>query len=98
MGEEVDKLLVEPIGNATRPAILASLCLGVLNKVGSGDYILQVLLSVGAILFLLSSFFFFFYSIYTSRRILRVGTAVTFLLGLLCLVSASILVLITSFV
>lgn len=95
MSEDYEKLFVEPIINASRPATLASLTLTIL-KFGSNDpVILQIILTIAAIMFLLSSFFLFFYSIYSSRRILWIGASITFLLGLLCSITTSIIMLIT---
>ena len=96
MGEDYEKVFVEPISNAARPATLAALSLTVLRLFAADEaIILQVILSIGAIMFLLSSFFIFFYSIYTTRRILWVGTSVTFLIGLLCSIISSVIMLIT---
>jgi hypothetical protein len=95
VGEDYEKIFVEPIINAARPATLAGLSLTVLKFAANDPVILQIILTIGAIMFLLSSFFIFFYSIYTNRRILWVGTAVTFLIGLLCSIISSIIMLIT---
>jgi hypothetical protein len=84
---------VEPIINAARPGTLAALSMTVLKVGTDNPLILKLLLTVGAIMFLLSSFFIFFYSIYSTRRFLWIGTAVTFLIGLLCSISSSVLVL-----
>lgn len=96
VGEDYEKVFVEPIINAARPATLASLSLTVLRLFATNESpILQIILSIGAIMFFLSSFFIFFYSIYTNRRILWVGTSVTFLIGLLCSIISSVIMLIT---
>ena len=95
LGEDYEKVFVEPIVNASRPAILASLSLTVLKFATNDPVILQIILTIGAVMFLLSSFFLFFYSIYTSRRILWVGASVTFLIGLICSIITSIIMLIT---
>ena len=95
MGEDYEKIFVEPIVNASRPATLAALSLTVLKFASNDPVILQVILTLGAIMFLLSSFFMFFYSIYSSRRILWMGASVTFLIGLLCSIISSIFMLIT---
>ena len=95
VGEDYEKIFVEPISNAARPATLAGLSLTVLRFATNESIILQVILSIGAIMFLLSSFFIFFYSIYTTRRILWVGTSVTSLLGLLCSIISSVIMLMT---
>jgi len=95
MGEDIDKFLVEPITNAARPATLASLSMTVLRFWPNDLPFLRIALTIGAIMFLLSSFLIFFYTIYTTRRILWVGTAVTFLIGLVCSLASSIILLIT---
>jgi len=94
MGENIDKFLVEPITNAARPATLASLSMTVLRFFASDLPLFTITLTIGAIMFLLSSFLIFFYTIYTTRRILWVGTAVTFLIGLTCSLISSIILLI----
>jgi len=95
VGEDYEKVFVEPIINAARPATLAGLSLTVLRFAANESIILQIILSIGAIMFLLSSFFIFFYSIYTNRRILWVATSITFLLGLLCSIISSVIMLVT---
>jgi len=95
MGEDIDKFLVEPITNAARPATLASLSMTVLRFWTDETMLLRVSLTVGAVMFFISSFLIFFYSIYTTRRFLRVGTALTFLIGLLCSMISSVIVLLT---
>ena len=92
MAEESDKL-IKPIRNASAPGTLAALCLAVLKLSIEFPYALRMGLLVGAIMFLLSAFFVFFYSIYPTRRILWTGTAVTFLLGLVSLVSSAMVML-----
>jgi len=95
MVEEIDKFLVEPITNAARPATLAGLSMTVLRFWANEFMLLRITLTVGAVMFFLSSFLFFFYSIYTTRRFLRVGTALTFLIGLLCSMTSSVIMLLT---
>jgi len=46
-------------------------------------------------MFLLSAFFIFFYSIYSTRRKLWTSAAVTFLLGLFCLITSALAMLFT---
>lgn len=93
MGNRVRGNFVEPIHNATRPGTLASLSIAVLKFSVDDPYIFQVALLVGAIMFLLSSFFIFFATLYPTRRKLWTLTATTFLLGLCCSISSSILLL-----
>ena len=95
MGEDIDKFLVEPITNAARPATLAGLSMTVLRFWQEELMLLRITLTIGAIMFLLSSFLIFFYTIYPTRRILWMGTAITFLLGLICSMTSSIIMLIT---
>jgi hypothetical protein len=90
MSEEEKERLTEPIVNASRPGTLAGLSLTVLRFSAGDPLLLRVILSMGAIMFLLSSFFIFFYSIYPSRRVLWMGTAATFLMGLFCSVISSV--------
>lgn len=94
MGGELEKGFVDPIVNASRPGTLAGLSLTVLRFSAGDPLILRLILTVGAILFLLSSLFIFFYSIYPTRKALWTGTAITFLLGLLCSIISSITMLI----
>jgi hypothetical protein len=56
---------------------------------------LRIGLLLGAIMFLLSAFFIFFYSIYPTKRTLWTSAAVTFLLGLFCLTTSALAMLIT---
>jgi hypothetical protein len=88
MAEEFDKL-IKPIRNATAPGTLAALSLAAL-RIGDFPRVLRLGLLLGAILFLLSAFFIFFYSIYPTKRILWTSTALTFLLGLLCLITSAL--------
>jgi len=93
MSEELEKF-IRPIRNASSPATLATLSLAVL-KLGEDGFprALKLGLLLGAIMFLLSSLFIFFYSIYPTRKKLWTGTAVTFLIGLFCLILSSIALL-----
>jgi len=93
MADDYDKQYVEPIVNASRPATLATLSLAVLRFSAEDPMSLKIILLVGAIMFLFSSFFIFFYSIYPTRRILWTGTAMTFFLGLLCSILSSVILL-----
>ena len=92
MADEFDKL-IRPIRNASAPGTLAALCLAALKIGGDVHQALKFGLLAGAILFLLSAFFIFFYSIYPTRKTLWTGTAVTFLFGLLSLVSSAVAML-----
>jgi hypothetical protein len=94
MGDEYEKRYVEPIVNASRPGTLAGLSLTVLRISTEDPMILKIILTFGAIMFLLSSFFIFFYSVYPTRRILWTGTAITFLMGLFCTILSSVAMLI----
>ena len=94
MSEDNSKI-VDPITNAARPGTLAALSLTVLKFSSNESTALHFLLAAGAILFLLSSFFIFFYTIYNTRRILWICTALTFLFGLLFLVSSSIFIILS---
>ena len=88
MAEEFDKL-IKPIRNAAAPGTLAALSLAAL-RIGDFPRVLKLGLLLGAILFLLSAFFIFFYSIYPTKRILWTSTALTFLLGLLSLITSAL--------
>ncbi|MEM3458125.1 MAG: hypothetical protein QXN36_04150 [Candidatus Bathyarchaeia archaeon] len=94
MAEELEKY-IRPIRNASSPGTLAALSLAAL-KIGGIEFpiVLKLGLGLGAILFLLSAFFIFFYSIYPSSRKMWIGTAITFLLGLVCLILSSVAFLI----
>ena len=93
MGEEK---LLKPIINASYPATLSALSLAVLEIVGRDvPILLRIILSLNSLFFLFSAFFIFFYSIYTWKRWLWTGTAITFILGLVgSLISVVCLILI----
>ena len=95
MAEEFEKKFIRPIVNASYPGTLAALSLAVM-QVGGRDspMMIRFVLSLGAIMFLLSAFFIFFYCIYPTRRKLWTGTAMTFLTGLVCSVLSVFLLLI----
>jgi len=96
MAEEFEKKFIRPIINASYPGTLAALSLAVLQFGGrETPLILKFVLSLGAMMFLLSAFFIFFYSIYPTRKKLWTGTAITFLLGLSWLILSVILLVIT---
>jgi uncharacterized BrkB/YihY/UPF0761 family membrane protein len=95
MSEEFEKKFIKPIINASYPGTLAALSLAVLQFGGKDSPItLRFILSLGAIMFLLSAFFIFFYSIYPTRKKLWTGTAITFLLGLFWLILSVLFILI----
>ena len=78
-----DEKHLKPIINASYPATLSALSLAVLEIVGRDVPVtLRLILSLNALFFLFSAFFIFFYSIYTWKRWLWTGTAITFILGL----------------
>ena len=95
MAEEFEKKFIRPIVNASYPGTLAALSLAVLQVGGKEISItLRFILSLGAIMFLLSAFFIFFYSIYPTRKKLWTGTAITFVLGLFWLILSVFFILI----
>lgn len=93
MGGRVEGNLTEPIINASRPCTLAGLSLTVLKFSGDDPLIFQLVLLIGAIMFLFSSLFIFFYTLYPTRRGLWVLTSTTFLVGLFCAILSSIILL-----
>mgnify|MGYP001198247734 CR=1 FL=1 len=96
MTEEFEKKFIKPIVNASYPGTLAALSLAVLQVGGKDTHAaLKLVLLLGAMMFLLSAFFIFFYSIYPTRKKLWTGTAITFLLGLVCSILSVILLFIT---
>jgi hypothetical protein len=94
MTQEFERLIV-PIRNAAAPGTLAALSLAALKLNSDFPQILKLGLLVGAIMFLLSAFLIFFFSIYPTKKILWTCTAITFLFGLICLVSSAIALLFT---
>jgi len=93
MGNRVSVGFVEPIHNATRPGTLAALSMTILKFSVEDPFELKLILLIGAIMFLLSSFFIFFASLYPTKKSLWTITATTFLIGLLCSITSSILLL-----
>jgi hypothetical protein len=93
MGNRVRSSLVEPINNATRPGTLASLSIAILKFSSDDPFIFQLMLVAGAIMFLLSSFFIFFATLYPTKGKLWTLTASTFLIGLCCSITSSVLML-----
>lgn len=94
MGNRVESF-VEPIHNATRPGTLAGLSMTILKFSVEDPFELKLILLIGAIMFLVSSFFIFFASLYPTKKTLWTITASTFLIGLLCSITSSILLLMT---
>lgn len=95
MGEFEEKF-IRPIINASYPGTLAALSLAVFQVGGKGIALgLKLALLFGAMMFLLSAFFIFFYTIYPTRKRLWNGTAITFLVGLVCSIISVFLLLIT---
>ncbi|MDH5792823.1 MAG: hypothetical protein OEZ44_11645 [Candidatus Bathyarchaeota archaeon] len=93
MGSRVGGSFVEPINNAARPVTLAALSMTILKFSVDDPYELRLILLLGAIMFLLSSFFIFFATLYPTRRILWTLTATTFLIGMFFSITSSILLL-----
>jgi hypothetical protein len=92
MGNRVGNF-IEPIHNATRPGTLAALSMTILKFSGDDPIEMRLVLLFGAIMFLVSSFFIFFASLYPTKKTLWTITATTFLLGLLCSITSSVLLL-----
>lgn len=94
MGNRVRGSLVEPINNAARPGTLASLSIAILKFSSEDPFIFRLFLLIGAIMFLLSSFLLFFATLYPTRGRLWTLAASTFLIGLFCSITSSVLLLI----
>ncbi len=104
-GEEFEEMFIKPIVNAAYPGTLAGLDLAVIqltvpSNCAPGIYPpapyttpLGVVLSLGAIAFLVSAFAIFFHTVYPSRRKFWTAGALTFLLGLAFSLSAVFLLL-----
>ena len=91
--DDTKREFIKPIENATYPGTLAALSLAELQVSGKDIwFVLKWVLSLGAIMFLASAFFIFFYSIYPTKRYLWIGTASTFIVGLI-FTSASVILL-----
>lgn len=83
MREEFDDKLIKPIVNASYPGTLAGLSFAALQIIGQGSpLIIRFVISLNAMMFVLSAFFIFFYTIYPWRRRLWTCSASTFLAGL----------------
>jgi len=99
MALDFEEKFIKPIINASYPGTLAGLSLAVLQvTAGTGDPPpgLEIVLVIGAMMFLFSAFFIFFYSIYPTRKKLWTGTAITFLFGLFCSILSVFLLLPTA--
>jgi len=59
---------VEPIINAIRSGTLVRLNMTILKFSAKDPYPFRLILLIGAIMFLCSSFFIFFYTIYPARK------------------------------
>ena len=94
MGSRVEGGFVEPINNAARPGTLAGLSMTILRFSEQETTAFKLILLIGAIMFLLSSFFIFFYSLYPTRKGLWVLTSSTFFMGMCCSIISSIILLI----
>jgi hypothetical protein len=96
MREEFDEKLIKPIVNACYPGTLAGLSLAALQIVGKDALlVIRFILSLNAMMFVLSAFFIFFYTVYPWRQKLWTFSASTFLAGLLCSLLAVIGVMVT---
>ena len=83
MREEFDDKLIKPIVNASYPGTLAGLSFAALQIIGQGSpLIIRFVISLNAMMFVLSAFFIFFYTIHPWRRRLWTCSASTFLAGL----------------
>lgn len=105
-GEEFEEMFIKPIVNAAYPGTLAGLDLAVIQLTEPSGcsttlpipppytHPLGVVLSLGAIAFLVSAFAIFFHTVYPSRRKYWTVGALTFLLGLAFSLAAVFLLLI----
>ena len=94
MAEEFEAKFIKPIVNASFPATLAGLDLAVLQFSTSPGLILSLAFLFGASGFLISALAIFSYTLYPTRRKVWTTTALAFLLGLLCSVFATLLLLV----
>jgi len=97
---EFDERFIKPIISASYPATLAGLCLTsmVVSNLSSikAPVSLHIALLLGAMFFLLSSFSIFFYRIYPSRRKLWTFSSTMYILGLLCIITSVLILLINT--
>jgi hypothetical protein len=85
MPEEVEERLMKPIVNACFPGMLAALNLtvfGIIDIRGTPSVPFRIVILLGTIAFVLSSFAIFFHGMYPTRKSLWTATAVFFLTGL----------------
>ncbi|MCK4793689.1 MAG: hypothetical protein KAV87_58715 [Desulfobacteraceae bacterium] len=94
MANRLEGGFVEPIINATRPGTLAGLSMTILKFSAEDPYPFRLILLIGSIMFLCSSFFIFFYTIYPARKQLWMLTSITFLIGLCCAIVSSVILLV----
>ena len=95
MTEEFENRFIRPIINASYPGTLAALNLTVLQVTGpDASMLIKMLIALGSVTFLISSYSIFFYTIYPSRRKLWISTAISFLAGLTFSLIAVIVILI----
>jgi hypothetical protein len=93
--EDFEEKFIKPIRNASYPATLAALSLAGARVQTSTVSGVVTLFLLAAASFLLSSFSVFFYSLYPTRKALWTVSAVAFLVGLFCLVTSVLLLLVT---
>jgi len=98
LDREFEERFIKPIINASYPGTLAALCLSVLQSArevtGWDTLITKVLIAVGSIMFLVSSFSIFFHTIYPTKRNLWTTAAISFLMGLTASLVAVIVIVI----
>jgi hypothetical protein len=93
--EDFEESFIKPIVHASYPGTLATLNMTVLQITGpDAPPILRVLIALGSLLFLVSSFSIFFYTIYPTKKKLWTTTAISFLFGLTCSLIAVVVILI----
>jgi hypothetical protein len=93
--EDFEEKFIKPIRNASYPATLAALSLTGARVQTSAVSGVITLFLLAAASFLVSSFSVFFYSLYQTRKALWTVSAVAFLIGLFCLVTSVLLLLVT---
>jgi hypothetical protein len=83
LGKKFEERFIRPIINASYLGTLAALCLNVLQRArevtGSDAPPVRILIVLGSIMFLPSSFSIFFYTIYPTKRKLWTTAAISFL-------------------
>jgi len=94
LSKDLEDKFIKPIVNACYPATLAALNLTVLQFTGpDSPQVIRILIALGSIMFLLSSFSIFFYTIYPTKRKLWTTAATSFLQGLASSLIAVIVIL-----